>query len=75
VHLAAAGLSGGEVDGVAEALEDADDGLPGGGEEGVVIAGDEEGDAQEASALVAEFQYGLYFTSHLRSGRMLAAFG
>jgi hypothetical protein len=49
VHLAAAGLSGGEVDGVSEALEDADDGLPGGGEEGVVIAGDEERDAQVAS--------------------------
>jgi hypothetical protein len=46
VHLAAAGLAWGEVDGVAEAFEDADDGLACGGEEGVVIAGDEERDAQ-----------------------------
>ena len=46
VHLAAAGLGGVEVDGVAEALEDAHDGLAGAGEERVVIAGDEERDAQ-----------------------------
>jgi hypothetical protein len=46
VHLTAAGLGGVEVDGVAEAFEDADDGLAGAGEEGVVIAGDEERDAQ-----------------------------
>jgi hypothetical protein len=46
VHLAAAGLAGREVDGVAEALEDAHDGLAGAGKERVVIAGDEERDAQ-----------------------------
>jgi hypothetical protein len=44
--LAAAGLAGGKVEGVAEALEDADNGLAGAGEERVVIAGDEERDAQ-----------------------------
>jgi len=48
VHLAAAGLGWGEVDGVAEALEDTDDGLAGTGEERVVITGDEERDAQGA---------------------------
>lgn len=46
VHLAAAGLAGGEVDGVAEALEDTDDGLAGAGEERVVIAGDKKRDTQ-----------------------------
>jgi len=46
VHLAATGLAGREVDGMAEALEDANDGLAGAGEERVVIAGDEKRDAQ-----------------------------
>ena len=46
VHLAAAGLGEGEVEGVAEAFEDARDGDTGLGEERVVIAGDEERDAQ-----------------------------
>jgi hypothetical protein len=50
VHLAAAGLAGGKVDGVAEALEDADDGLAGLGKQRVVIAGDEERDAQRDRA-------------------------
>ena len=43
VHLAAAGLAGGEDDGVAQALEEADHGFSRVGEEGVVVAGDEEG--------------------------------
>ena len=46
VHLAAAGLAWGEVYGVPEALEDTHDGLAGAGEERVVVAGDEERDAQ-----------------------------
>jgi len=46
VHLAAAGLGEGEVDGVAEALEDLRDGDAGLGKERVVIAGDEERDLQ-----------------------------
>jgi hypothetical protein len=46
VHLAAAGLGQREFDGVAEALEDLGDGDAGLREERVVIAGDEEGDAQ-----------------------------
>ena len=48
VHLAAAGLGEGEVDGVAEALEDLRDGDAGLGEERVVIAGDEERDLQRS---------------------------
>jgi hypothetical protein len=39
-------LAGGEFDGVAEAFEDADNGLAGAGKKRVVIAGDEERDAQ-----------------------------
>jgi hypothetical protein len=63
VHLSATGLAGGEVDGVAEALEHADDGLTRCGEQGVVVAGDEERDAQ-ARLLGSreEFQYRVYFT-------------
>jgi hypothetical protein len=49
VHLAAAGLAGGKFDGVAEAFEDADDGLASAGKKRVVIAGDEERDAQGKS--------------------------
>jgi hypothetical protein len=49
VHLAAAGLGEREVDGVAEALEEARDGDPGPGKERVVVTGDEEGDAQGRS--------------------------
>jgi len=56
VHLATAGLGEGEVDGVAEALEDLRDGDAGLGEERVVIAGDEERDLQGfPSAAKAEF--------------------
>ena len=46
MHLATAGLAGREVNGVAEALEHAHDRLACGGEQGVVVAGDEERDAQ-----------------------------
>src|SRR5579859_1224334 len=46
VHLAAAGLVERELDGVPEPLEQTDDRLAGGGEERVVIAGDEERNAQ-----------------------------
>jgi hypothetical protein len=46
MHLTAAGLAGGKVYGVPEALEDTHDGLAGAGKERVVIAGDEERDAQ-----------------------------
>jgi len=46
VHLAAAGLLDGEVDGVAETFKQARDGDARLREEGVVITGDEEGDAQ-----------------------------
>jgi hypothetical protein len=42
MHLAAAGLIGREVDGVAEAFEDVDDGFAGLREESVVVTGDEE---------------------------------
>jgi hypothetical protein len=49
VHLAAAGLAEGKFDRVAEAFEDADDGLAGAGKKRVVIAGDEERDAQGKS--------------------------
>ena len=45
VHLAAAGLFDGEVDGVAEPLEHARDGDARFGEQRVVVAGDEERDA------------------------------
>ena len=44
VHLAAAGLGLTELDGVAEAFEDGDDGFTGFGEESVVVAGNEERD-------------------------------
>ncbi len=46
VHLSAAGLGERELDGVAEAFEDASDGDARLGEEGVIVAGDEECDAQ-----------------------------
>jgi hypothetical protein len=49
MHLAAAGLAGGEVHGVAESLEDAYDSFPGGREKGVVVASDEERNSQAAS--------------------------
>lgn len=41
VHLPAAGLGFAELDGVAEAFEDGNDGFSGLGEESVVVAGDE----------------------------------
>ena len=47
MHLSAAGLLGAELDLVAEPLEDADYRLAGVWEEGVVVAGDEERNAQE----------------------------
>jgi hypothetical protein len=47
VHLAAAGLFDGEIDGVAQAFEQARNGDAGLGEQRVVVAGDEERDAQE----------------------------
>ena len=46
VHLAAAGLLPRKIDGVAEAFEHADYGFAGLGEEGVVVAGDEQRHAQ-----------------------------
>jgi hypothetical protein len=53
VHLAAAGLSGGKVDGVTEAFEDADDGFSGLGKQGVVVAGDKERDSQNQTLRAA----------------------
>jgi hypothetical protein len=50
MHLAAASLAGGKVDSMAEAFKDADDGLAGAGKERVVIAGDEERDAQRRTS-------------------------
>jgi len=46
VHLAAAGLGLAEFDGVSQTLEHGYDGSTGLREEGVVVAGDEEGDVQ-----------------------------
>ena len=57
VHLAAAGLLETKLDRVAETLQHAHDGLPGSGEERVVIAGDEEGYAHgEADASPVEVE-------------------
>jgi hypothetical protein len=81
MHLAAAGLAGGKNDGVAEPLEDADDGLAGLGKEGVVVAGDEQRNLQAASAgapwvgnarLLQFLQFNREYISlsHFRSGRM-----
>jgi hypothetical protein len=58
VHLAAAGLAGGKVNGVTEALEHTNDSLAGGGEQGVVVAGDEERDAQGGSLAGGNFNTG-----------------
>ena len=74
MHLAAAGLAGGEVDGVAESLKDAHDSLACSGEQGVVVAGDEERDAQENSLTGPEFQYRFYFTMLYRFCRMVSTF-
>ena len=62
VHLAAAGLAGREVDGMAQALKDANNGLACGGKQGVVVAGDEQRDAQGGSFAGTKFQYRFYFT-------------
>ena len=62
MHLATAGLAGGEVDGVTEALEHAHNSLACCGEQGVVVAGDEKRDAQGRSLTGQQFQYRFYFT-------------
>jgi hypothetical protein len=49
MHLAAASLAGREVNCVAKPFEHAHDCLACGGEQGVVVAGDEERDAQRDS--------------------------
>jgi hypothetical protein len=69
VHLAAAGLGEGEVDGVAEALQEARDGDARLWEQGVVVAGDEESDAQERSSEVGlvDVQVAAVADDHCRS--------
>jgi hypothetical protein len=62
MHLSAAGLSSGEVDGVTKALEYTNNGFARLGEQRVVVAGDEERDAQAKLLGSEKFQYGFYFT-------------
>ena len=57
-----------------EAFEHAHDSLARRGEERVVVAGDEERDAQENSLAGPEFQYRFYFTMLNRFGRMVSTF-
>src|SRR6185437_1451644 len=62
MHLATAGLAGREVNAVAKALEHAHNSLACCGEQGVVVAGDEQRDVQGDSFAESNFQYGFYFT-------------
>lgn len=74
MHLAAAGLPGREVNGVAKAFEHAHNSLPCGGEQGVVVASDEERDAQKDSLTGRNFNTDSISQCCTGFGRMFSTF-
>jgi hypothetical protein len=74
MHLATAGLAGGEVDDVAQALEHAHNSLACCWEQGVVVAGDEKRDAQEGSLTGRNFNTDSISHSCTGFGRMFSTF-
>jgi hypothetical protein len=74
MHLATAGLAGREVNGVAKALEHAHNSLACCGEQGVVVAGDEQRDAQGDSFAESNFNTDSISLCCIGFGRMVCTF-